>query len=135
MRVIAVLGALFFGYLAVIPAALVGATLDPGCTASSCGYAPAITVYLVAAFGACSVALAASAVALAAFAARPSSSRSRLVGRSLAASATAIGLLLLSEFALGYPVAAAVVVAVSVGAVWLTTGRAIPRRHTRMTRR
>lgn len=128
MRVIAVLGALFFAYLAVIPAALVGSTVDPACSASSsCGYATPVTVYLVAAFAACSLGLLAAGLSLAVFAASPSPSSARRVGPALRLSALGVGLLLFSEFVLAYPVAAPVILAVSVAGALLITR--VPRRR------
>jgi hypothetical protein len=126
VRVIAVLGSVLFAYLAVIPGALVGATLNPACE-SSCGYAPAITVYLVIALGLSSLALVGSAVTLALFASRPSARTGMLVRRSLQITAAAIGALLFSEFALVYPVAAAVAAGVSIPGAWLITRGQPPR--------
>jgi hypothetical protein len=128
VRAIALLGALLFLYLAVIPAALVGSTIDPGC--ESCGYSAPVTAYLVIAFAACSLALAGSALSLAAFAARPSRETGRLARGSLRVSAAAIGGLLFSEFALAYPVAALVIAAVSLSTGWLITRRRSPRAGT-----
>jgi len=128
VRAIAVLGALFFAYLAVIPAALVGSTLDPACSASSsCGYATPVTVYLVIAFAACSLGLLAAGLSLAVFAVRPSPSSGRLVGPALKLSAAGVGVLLFSEFVLAYPVPALIILAISVAGGWLIT-RARPRR-------
>ncbi len=119
MRALAALGAISFAYLAVIPGALVWATADPAC--ESCGHSTAVSVYLVLAFAASSVILAGAAISLAAFAARPSTRTEALVGRSLRISAAAVGVLLLSEFALVYPVAAAVIVPASALGGWLIT--------------
>jgi hypothetical protein len=113
VRVFAAIGSLLFAYMALIPGALVGANLDPGCEAG-CGFALPITVFLAIAFGACALALAASAISLAAYAARPDHTTGRLVSRSLAVSALTVGVLLFSELALVYPVAAAVIAAASV---------------------
>jgi hypothetical protein len=114
VRVVAALGAVCFAYLAVIPGALVGATVDSACAGPQCGYSPPLTVYLVLAFGATTLALAASAVTMAIYAVRPTRSNERLVGTSLKASAVLIGLLLLSEIALPHPVAAVVIIALCV---------------------
>jgi hypothetical protein len=65
VRVLAALGAVCFTYLAVIPGAVVGATVDPACSGSQCSYSGPVTVYLVIAFGASALALAAAAVAMA----------------------------------------------------------------------
>lgn len=126
VRPLAVIGAMLFAYLAVIPAALVGATVDPGCE-SGCDFAAPITVYLVIAFGASALALAGSALGFAAYAARPTRTSSRLLGRSLQVSAICIGVLLFSELALGYPVAAATIAAASLVAGWLITRARPPR--------
>ena len=114
MRILAALGAVCFAYLAVIPGAVVGATIDPACAGSSCEYSPPVTVYLVIAFGATTLALAGSALSLALFAARPSASSEHLVRASLKASAVLIGVVLLSELALPHPVAALVIVALTI---------------------
>jgi len=114
VRVLAALGAVCFAYLAVIPGALVGATVDSACAGPQCGYSPPVTVYLVFAFGATALALVASAVTMAIYAMRPTRSSERLVGVSLKASAALIGVLLLSEIALPHPVAAVAIIAVSV---------------------
>ena len=114
MRVLAALGAVCFAYLAVIPGAVVGATVDSACAGSQCGYSPPVTVYLVVAFGATALVLAASAVTMAIYATRPSPLNERLVRASLKASAALIGLLLLSEIALPHPLAALAIVATCV---------------------
>lgn len=114
------IGALLFAYLALIPALLVGATVDPGCE-SGCGFAAPITVYLVIAFGACALALLGSAVGFATYAVRPSRASGTLLGRSLRISAATVAFLLFSEFALVYPLAAAVIAAVSLLGGWLIT--------------
>jgi len=114
VRVLAALGALFFAYLAVIPGAFIGATVDSACAGPQCGYSPPLTVYLVVAFGATALALAASAVTMATYAVRPSRSNERLVTLSLKASVASVGVLLLSELALPHPVAALVIVAACV---------------------
>jgi hypothetical protein len=114
VRVVAALGAVCFAYLAVIPGALVGATVNSACAGPQCGYSPPVTVYLVLAFGATALALAASAVTMAIYAVRPTRSNERLVGTSLKASAVFIGVLLLSEIALPHPVAAVVIIALCV---------------------
>ena len=62
MRVLAALGAICFAYLAIIPGAVVGATIDPACSGSQCSYSPPVTVYMVLVFAASSLALVASAV-------------------------------------------------------------------------
>jgi hypothetical protein len=114
VRVLAALGAVCFAYLAVIPGALVGATVDSACAGGVCDYSPPITVYLVLAFGATAVALAACSVTMATYALRPSAAGERLVGRALKASAALVGVLLLSEIALPHPVAVLVIVAACV---------------------
>jgi hypothetical protein len=114
VRILAALGALCFAYLAVIPGAVVGATIDPACAGGSCAYSAPVTVYLVIAFGATTLALGASALGLALFAVRPSARHERLIRNSLKASTALIGVVLLSELALPHPVAALVIVALCV---------------------
>jgi hypothetical protein len=114
VRVLAALGAVCFAYLAVIPAAVVGATVDPACAGTSCEYSPPVTVYLVIAFGVTALALAAAAVVMALYAVRPTWRHQGLVRTALKASAVCTGVLLLSELALPHPVAALVIVGVCV---------------------
>ncbi|MFL5892300.1 MAG: hypothetical protein ACJ75I_06105 [Solirubrobacterales bacterium] len=114
MRVLAALGAVCFAYLAVIPGAFIGATVDSACAGPQCDYSTPATVYLVVAFGVTTLALAASAVSMATYAVRPVRSSERLVALSLKASAASVGVLLLSEIALPHPVAAVVIVAICV---------------------
>lgn len=114
MRVLAALGAICFAYLAVIPGAVVGSTIDSACAGAQCGYSPPLTAYLVVAFGATALALGAASIAMAIYAARPSPASERMVGVSLKASVAMVGLLLVSEVALPHPVAAIVIVAVCV---------------------
>jgi len=114
VRLIAALGAVFFAYLAVIPGVVVGATVDSACAGSQCGYSPPVTVYLVVAFGATALVLAAAAVTMAIYATRPSRVNERLVRTSLKASAALIGVLLLSEIALPHPLAVLAIVAACV---------------------
>jgi hypothetical protein len=114
VRLLAALGAVCFAYLAVIPAAVVGATVDPACAGTSCQYSAPVTVYLVIAFGATALALAAAAVVMALYAVRPTSMHQGRVRTALKASALCTGVLLLSELALPHPVAALVIVGVCV---------------------
>jgi hypothetical protein len=114
VRVLAALGAVCFAYLAIIPGAIVGATIDPACSGSQCSYSPPVTVYMVVIFAATAVALLASAATLALYAARPSGRNAGLIRTALKASAVAIGVVLLSELALPDPVAAIVIVGVCV---------------------
>jgi hypothetical protein len=92
VRVLAALGAVLFAYLAVIPGALIGGTLDSACAGPACGYSPPVTVYLVVVFAAATLALAAAAATMAMYAARPSRAHERMVGVGLKASAVLIGL-------------------------------------------
>ncbi len=112
VRALAALGAVCFAYLAVIPGAVVGATIAPACAGSECSYSPPVTVYMAVIFAASALALVASATALALYAARPSAGHARLIRAALKASAVAVGLILLSELALPDPVAALVIVTV-----------------------
>jgi hypothetical protein len=123
VRVLAALGAVCFAYLAVIPAAVVGATIDPACSGQSCSYSQPVTVYLVIAFGATALALVFSGLAMALFAARPSTRNARLIRGSLKVSAVLIGVVLLSEVALPDPVAAIVIVGICVPVALIGTAR------------
>ena len=123
VRVLAALGAICFAYLAIIPGAVVGATIDPACSGSQCSYSPPVTVFMVFIFAATSLALLASAVTLALYAVRPSTRNARLIAIALKASAVAIGVVLLSELALPDPVAAIVIVGVCVPVALLGTAR------------
>ena len=126
---LAALGAVCFAYLAVIPGAFIGATVDSACAGPQCDYSAPVTVYLVVAFGATTLALAASAVAMATYAVRPARSSERLVALSLKASAASVGVLLISEIALPHPVAALVIVAACVPIALIGAAR----RRTRPT--
>jgi len=123
VRVLAALGALCFAYLAIIPGAVVGATIDPACSGSQCAYSPPVTVYMVVIFAASALALVASAATLALYAARPSAGHARLIRTALQASAVVIGVVLLSELALPDPVAAIVIVGVCVPVALIGTAR------------
>jgi hypothetical protein len=123
VRVLAALGAVCFAYLAVIPGAVVGATIDSACSGTSCSYSPPVTVYLVIAFGATALALASAGFAMALFAARPTMPNARLISGSLKVSAALIGVLLLSEVALPDPVAAIVIVGICVPVALIGTAR------------
>jgi hypothetical protein len=130
VRVLAAVGAVCFAYLAVIPGAVVGATVDSACAGPQCAYSPPLTVYLVIAFGAAALALAGSAATMAIYAAHPSPRSERLVSTSLKASVAVIGVLLLSEVALPHPVAVLVIVAacVPVGLIGAARRRPSPAR-------
>jgi hypothetical protein len=123
VRVLAALGAICFAYLAIIPGAVVGATIHPACSGSQCSYSPPVTVFMVFIFAATSLALLASGVTLALYAVRPSTRNARLIAIALKASAVAIGVVLLSELALPDPVAAIVIVGVCVPVALLGTAR------------
>ena len=114
VRILAALGAVCFAYLAIIPGAVVGATVDPACAGPQCSYSAPVTVYMVVIFAATALALAASALAMALYAARPSTRGAALIRTALKASAVAVGVVLLSELALPDPVAAIVIVAICV---------------------
>lgn len=123
MRVLAALGAVCFAYLAIIPGAVVGATIDPACAGSQCSYSPPVTIYMVVIFAASALALVASAATLALYAARPTAGHAQLIRTALKASALAVGLVLLSELALPDPVAALVIVGVCVPVALIGTAR------------
>src|SRR5689334_25001075 len=57
VRVLAALGALCFAYLAIIPGAVVGATVDPACAGAQCSYSAPVTVFTVGVFAAAALAL------------------------------------------------------------------------------
>jgi hypothetical protein len=127
VRVLAALGAICFAYLAIIPGAVVGATIDPACSGSKCAYSPPLTVYMVVVFAASAIALIAAAATLALYAARPSSRNARLIHIALKASAVAIGVVLLSELAIPDPIAAIVIVGVCVPVALIGTARRTSR--------
>jgi hypothetical protein len=132
VRLLAALGAVCFAYLAMIPGALVGATVDSACAGSQCEYSPPVTVYLVIAFGATAAALAAAAITMAIYAAKPSPRGERLVGISLKASVALIAVLLLSELALSHPVAALVIVGACVPIALIGAARRRPPTRARL---
>ena len=103
MRVLAGIGFVLFAYLTLIPAGLVAATVDPSCTGECESTARAIL--LTAVYGACALALVATAAAFAAYAVRPSPRRAAIVARALAVSATVIGIALFVLLALAFPLA------------------------------
>jgi hypothetical protein len=135
VRVLAALGALCFAYLAIIPGAVVGATIDPACSGSQCAYSPPVTVYMVVIFAASALALIVSAATLALYAARPSTRNARLISIALKASAVAIGVVLLSELALPDPIAAIVIVGICVPVALIGTARRTTRPQGAGTRR
>jgi hypothetical protein len=132
VRVLAALGAVCFAYLALIPGALVGATVDSACAGPQCGYSAPVTVYLVVAFGLATLALGASAVAMAMYAARASRLNERRVAVSLKTSAALIGVLLLSEIALSHPVAVLGIVALCVPIALIGAARRPPAKRARL---
>src|SRR3954454_19436753 len=98
-------------------------TVDPACSGSQCSYSGPVTVYLVIAFGATAVALAASAVALGLYAARPTARNAGVIRAALKVSAVLIGVVLLSELALPDPVAAIVIVGICAPVALIGTAR------------
>lgn len=132
MRVLAALGAVCFAYLAVIPGAVVGATVDSACAGSECDYSPPVTAYLVVAFGVTALGLAAAAVAMAIYATKPSARSERLVRTSLKTSVALVGVLLLSELALPHPIAVMVIVAACVPVALIGAARRRPPTPARL---
>jgi hypothetical protein len=129
VRVLAALGAICFTYLAIIPGAVVGATIDPACSGSQCSYSPPVTAFMVLIFAVSALALVASAAALALYAVRPSDRNANLIRTALKASAVTIGVVLLSELALPDPVAAIVIVGVCVPVALIGTARRASRER------
>jgi hypothetical protein len=120
MRVLAIAGFLLFAYLAVIPAGLVGATLDPACAGGDCESVLVVRIGFAALYGACCVALAVTAVAFAGYGLRPTVEGLRMVGRALTGAAVVIGVALFGILALSYPLAGAALAAGGViGYLWL----------------
>jgi hypothetical protein len=120
MRVLAVGGFLLFAYLTIIPAGLVGATLDPACAGGNCESGLAARILLALLYGACSIALAGTAIAFAGYGLHPTANGLRLVARALAVSAAAIGLALFTLLAVSYPVAGIALAALAAGGyLWL----------------
>jgi len=132
VRVLAALGAVCFAYLAVIPGAVVGATMDSACGAAECNYSPSVAVYLVVAFGATALALAGAAIAMAIYAAKPSPASERVVRTSLKASVALVGVLLLSELALPHPIAVLVILAACVPVALIGAARRRPPTRARL---
>jgi hypothetical protein len=127
MRLVAAAGFLLFAYLAIIPAGLVGTTLDPACADGECESGTVERILLALLFGACCVALAGTAIAFAGYGLRPTEEGLRLVGRALAVSAAVIGVAVFVVVALSYPLAGAVLVAIGVGGyLWLRRLRPAP---------
>lgn len=115
MRLIAAAGSLLFAYLALVPAGLVAATADPACAGGGCETGLAGKLLLIPAYGAAFLALAASALALALYAIRPSANGEARIRRALAAAALAAGVALLVLLALAEPVATTAIGALGAG--------------------
>jgi hypothetical protein len=112
MRVLAAAGFLLFAYLALIPAGLVVATVDPSC--DGCGDTAVVAIALSVVYAACFLALAACAAALADYAIRPGGAAARRIPVALAVSAGAIGVALFALLAVSFPVAGAAIAALGV---------------------
>ena len=118
MRVLAGIGFLLFAYLTLIPAGLVVATADPSCTGYCESTLRAILLTIV--YGACALALIATALGFAGYAIRPSPQRAGFVARCLAASAAVVGIALFVLLALAYPLAGLVIAALGIAVfLWL----------------
>jgi hypothetical protein len=108
VRILSGFGAVLFGYLAIIPAELIGATLDSACAGGICETAFAAELLLTTVYALCLVALGGTAVLLAHHATTGAQRSIDLVPRSLAASAGAVAVTLFVLFASADPDAAGV---------------------------
>jgi hypothetical protein len=123
VRILSGFGALLFAYLAIIPAELIGATLDSACAGGTCETTFAAELVLTTAYALCLVALGATGALLAHHAATGAERSIELVPRALAASAGAVAATLFVLFASASPDAAgvaAVIAGVSFAALQLT---------------
>jgi hypothetical protein len=111
MRVLAVVGLLVFGYLAIFPAGLFASTVDSACAGSGCDMSLAERLLLGVLYAGCFLALAATAVSFARCAISPQANGLVTVAPWLALSALAIGLVAFALLTLSYPVAGAALAA------------------------
>lgn len=112
MRWLSLLGAFAFAYLAIVPAGLVLSTVDSACSGADCQTSLASDILFVALYGACFAAVAGTAGLLALHAASPSVKRERLIRRGLVIALAAVAATLLVLFAIAFPMAGALTLAV-----------------------
>lgn len=116
MRVLSGLAAILFLYLALIPAGLVGSTVDSACAGGGCETSLVSRVGFSLLYGACAIALVGSALLFANHAIRYTArSQERLV-RFLAPTGAVVGATLFILFFVAFPIGGLVALAVA-GAV------------------
>lgn len=123
MRVLAGLGSLFFLYLALIPAGLVGSTLDSACAGELCETSGLGKAGLTLLYGLTASALIATGGSMAAFAMRGTQTWSERIIAGLQLSTAAIGLTLFVLFTLTMPVGGLVVAVTGVMLYAVLAGR------------
>ena len=113
MRVLSGFGAALFAYLTIIPAELIGATLDSACAGGTCETAFAAELLLTTAYSLCAIALGGTAVLLGHHAATGAPHSIRLVPTALAGCAAAVAATLFVLFASASPDAAGVAIVIA----------------------
>ena len=108
---LAVVGLVVFGYLAIFPAGLFASTVDSACAGAGCDMSLAERLLLGVLYAGCFLALAATAVSFARCAVSPPAKGLVSVAPWLARSALAIGLVAFALLTLSYPVAGAALAA------------------------
>lgn len=113
MRVISGLGAVLFAYLTLIPAELIGATLNSACAGGTCETTFAAELLLTTVYALSAVALGGTAVLLAHHASTGADRSLRLVPTALGGCAAAVAATLFVLFASASPDAAGIAIVIA----------------------
>lgn len=128
MRVLALIGALAFLYLAIIPAGLIHSTVDSACAGEGCATSTISRVGFTTLYGLCLAALLTSAGLFVAHAVRNTHASQERLLRGLANTGAIVGGALFALFAVAFPLGAAVAFALAAPA-YVAIRRGHPARR------
>lgn len=119
MRFLSGLGAALFAYLTLIPAGLIGSTIDSSCAGAGCESSVLVRIGFTLAYALCAVALLVVAAALAHNAVRGTAETQERAQRSLALAAVIVGVATFGLLTLSFPVGGGVLFVIA-AAIYLS---------------
>ncbi|CAN5598955.1 hypothetical protein BH10ACT11_BH10ACT11_03210 [soil metagenome] len=115
MRYLAGIGAMVFAYLALIPVALIGSTLDPACAGQQCETGLLSDIVFTTLYVGCAAGMLSVSGTLSLYAFRPSTVGEGWIVRALIGAAVILGATFYALFAIASPVPAVVITLIGAG--------------------
>lgn len=115
MRYLAGIGAMIFAYLALIPVALIGSTLDPACAGQQCETGLLSDIVFTTLYVGCAVGMLSLSGTLSLYVFRPSVVGEGWIVRTLIGAAAILALTFYALFAIASPIATGVITLIGAG--------------------